>query len=223
VSGNASSTNADFMGVTTAPTVTVELRYLISATAQVVGVGPGGSAAVPARALTGTRLATEREGVFALGTALTETGATAVSNHPFTGALNGFPPEGSPLEGVEPRLQDDGASGDGAAGDGVFGLRITGVPLGSVVSWKSFASYSVAYRTASMDPLAAFADAAAGPFSFSDGQEFPGNDNAAWIVADEDGNGTVVLDNLYGDEITFKRKTGFRPFAWVTDAWRRQE
>ncbi|MBI5494317.1 MAG: hypothetical protein HY904_04770 [Deltaproteobacteria bacterium] len=223
LSGNASASTAAFTSVAQAPNVTVVLRYLASNTAQVVGVGQGGAAGVPARAISAARLAAEREGIFVLGTALTEDGATPVTDSPLTRGLGGFPAEGSPLDGVEPQLKDDGTGGDATAGDNIFTLQITGVPLGSVVSYKAFASYSVAYQQSSGDPLAAFADAPAGPRVFTDGQEYPGNDNAAWLLADEDGDGKIVLDNLFGDEITFKRKTGFRPFAWVTDAWRRQE
>ena len=110
------------------------------------------------------------------------------------------------------------------ANDRVYTLTIPNVPLGSVISYKAFASYSTTYRDQNPnDPLASFADAPAGPFTFGDGQEYPGNDNAAWLLADENGDGKVILDNLFGDEVSFKRKTGFRPFAWVTDLWRRQE
>ena len=222
--GNPSAATADFMGISEAPRVTVDVRYLISATAQVVGIGSGGAAGVPPRAVAPSRLATEREGLFILGTALTIDGASPVSSHPMTAGLGGFPDEGAPLDGVEPQLRDDGMGGDETAGDNIYTLRVTNVPLGSVVSYKAFASYSTAYRDANpSDPLAAFADDPAGPRVFSDGQEYPGNDNAVWLLADLDGNGRVVLDNLFGDEISFKRKTGFRPFAWVVDTWRRQE
>jgi hypothetical protein len=147
-----------------------------------------------------------------------------VTDSPVTVTLGGFPTEGSPLDGAEPQLKDDGTGGDGTSGDNVFTLVVNNVPLGTVLSYKAFASYSSAYQAANPnDPLAAFADGTPGPRVFGDGQEYPGNDNAAWILADENGDGRVVLDNLFGDEITFKRKTGFRPFAWVTDTWRRQE
>jgi hypothetical protein len=224
ISGNASSTTATFTAVGTRPQVTVLLRYLVSQTSPVLGAGQGGAAAVPARAISPQTLASQREGLFLLGTALTEDGATPVQDSPVTRTLSGFPAEGSPLDGAEPAGRDDGQGGDETAGDNIFTVRVDNVPLGTVISYKAFASYSVAYRDAHPeDPLAAFADATPGPFVFSDGQEFPGNDNAAWILADEDGDGKVVLDNLFGDEVTFKRKTGFRPFAWVTDAWRRAE
>jgi len=222
--GNASSTIATFMSVTEAPRVTVEIRYLISNTALVVGVGSGGAPGAPARALSPMRLSTEREGVFIIGSALTEDGSSPITDNAITTALGGFPAEGSPLEGTEPQLRDDGMGGDAMANDRVYTLTIPNVPLGSVISYKAFASYSTTYRDQNPnDPLASFADAPAGPFTFGDGQEYPGNDNAAWLLADENGDGKVILDNLFGDEVSFKRKTGFRPFAWVTDLWRRQE
>ncbi|MEW5852748.1 MAG: Ig-like domain-containing protein [Myxococcota bacterium] len=222
-SGNPSATTATFTGVSEAPRVTVELRYVISNTAAVVGVGSGGAAGIPARAISPQRLASEREGVFIKGTALTENGASPVTDHAVTQTLGGFPEEGSPLDGAEPGLRDDGQSGDATANDNIFTITIPNVPLGSVLSYKAFASYSTSYRDSSGDPLASFADATPGPFVFADGQEYPGHDNGAWILADENGDGRVVLENLFGDEVTFKRKTGFRPFAWVTDEWRRQE
>jgi len=67
------------------------------------------------------------------------------------------------------------------------------------------------------------ADATPGPSVFSDGQEYPGNDNAVYLVADVDGDGKVHVENLFGDEITFKRKTGFPAFHMVTDRGRRRE
>jgi len=223
-SANPSASMQSFMSVSEAPTVTVEIRYLISATAQVVGVGQGGAAATPARAISPSQLTSQREGVFILGTALSQDGSMPVTDSPVTMTLGGFPTEGSPLDGAEPQLKDDGTNGDMTANDNDFTIVVSNVPLGTVLSYKAFASYSVAYQMANPnDPLAAFADATPGPRVFGDGQEYPGNDNAAWILADENGDGRVVLDNLYGDEITFKRKTGFRPFAWVTDTWRRQE
>ncbi|HEY1099776.1 MAG TPA: hypothetical protein VGF99_12655, partial [Myxococcota bacterium] len=72
-------------------------------------------------------------------------------------------------------------------------------------------------------PGAAFADAPRGPSAFSDGQEFPGNDNAVFIVGDDDGDGTVTIDCLFGDEITFKRKTGFPAFHFALGTARRVE
>lgn len=218
LSGNDSAATATFAGIASAPTVDVFLTYLISTNATVVGTQPG-------RALSPAQLDEQREGVFVLGTALTEDGSQPVASHPFTQALGGFPSEdeGGTLEGVEEQLKDDGTQGDEAAGDRVYTLRVPGVPLGSTLSWKAIASYSTAYRDASGDPFAAFADAQPGPFNFSDGQEFPGNDDAAYLVADLDGDGKIHLENLYGDEITFKRKTGSPAFHLVVDRARRAE
>jgi len=223
-SGNPSSTSADFTGVASAPLVDVVLSYLISDTAVVLGVGPGGSSGVPARALSPGNFATQREGIFVLGTALTWTGAAPVVDHPFTSALGGFPADGAPLDGVELELKDDGQGGDLVAGDGIYSVRIEDVPLGSTLSWKGFASFDKAWADANPElPGTAFADAQAGPAAFGDGQEYPGNDNAVLVVADADDDGLVRIENLYGDEITFKRKTGFPAFHIATDDVKRRE
>jgi hypothetical protein len=218
LSGNESNTEGTFVGVGEAPTVDVILTYLISDSAQVVGVGAGGSPGTPGRAISAATLAQQREGVFLLGTALTYDGANPLPDHPFTAFTGGFPEEGAPLDGVELQLMDDGQGGDAMAGDNIYSVRITDVPLGSTLSWKAFASFDPVWAADNMSvPGAAFADGPLGPSVFGDGQEYPGNDNAVLLVADEDNDGVVEVNNLYGDEITFKRKTGFPAFHFVTD------
>jgi hypothetical protein len=224
LSGNESAEQRTFTAVASPPLVEVILTYQVSDTQGVVGVGPGGSAGVPARALSPSALAQQREGVFILGTALNDSGASPIVSHPFTAALGGFPAEGSPLDGVEPELKDDGQNGDAVAGDNIYTIRIPGVPLGSTLSWKGFASFTTAFAQQNPGfPGAAFADAPRGPSVFGDGQEYPGNDNAVLLIADVDGDGKIFIDNLFGDEITFKRKTGFPAFHMAIDRARRIE
>jgi hypothetical protein len=43
------------------------------------------------------------------------------------------------------------------------------------------------------------------------------------VVADLDGDGKIFIENLFGDEITFKRKTGFPAFHFAVDRARRTE
>jgi hypothetical protein len=224
LSGNESAEEKTFTAVASAPVVDVILSYQISDTQGVVGVGPGGSAGVPARALSPSAFAQQREGVFLKGTALNDAGSAPLASHPFTSALGGFPPDGSPLTGVEPQLKDDGQNGDAVAGDNIYTIKISGVPLGSTLSWKAFASFTTSFAAANPSfPGAAFADAPLGPSVFGDGQEYPGNDNAVFLVADLDGDGKIFIDNLFGDEITFKRKTGFPAFHMAIDRARRVE
>ncbi len=222
LSSNESLETKTFTAVSTPPLVDVILTYEISDTAGVVGVGPGGSAGVPSRAIGPATLSQQREGVFVVGTALNDAGSAPITNHPFTAALGGFPAEGAPLDGAEPQLHDDGQDGDAVAGDHIFSMKITGVPLGSTLSWKAFASFTTAFAAQNPSfPGAAFADSTPGPSVFGDGQEFPGNDDAVLLVADADGDGKIVIDNLFGDEITFKRKTGFPAFHMAIDHARR--
>ncbi len=224
LSGNESSDSTTFTAAASAPLVDVLLTYLVSDTAGVIGVGPGGSAGSPARAISPSTLAQQREGLFVLGTALNDAGAAPITDHPFTAALGGFPAEGASLTGVEAELLDNGSGGDAVAGDHVFSLLVEDVPLGSTLSWKAFASFTPAFAAANPSfPGAAFADATRGPSVFGDGQEFPGNDDAVLLVADVDGDGRIVIDNLFGDEITFKRKTGFPAFHMAIDRARRRE
>jgi hypothetical protein len=224
LSGNASSEAQAFTALATAPLVDVVLSYQISDTQGVVGVGAGGALGVPGRALSPSSFDQQREGLFVLGTALSETGSGPIASHPFTVALGGFPAEGSPLDGVEPELLDDGTDGDVAANDNIYTVVISGVPLGSTLSWKAFASFTTSFAAANPSfPGAAFADATRGPSVFGDGQEFPGNDNAVLLIADADGDGRITIENLFGDEITFKRKTGFPAFHMAIDRARRIE
>ncbi len=224
LSGNESNAVATFTAVATAPTVDVLLTYTISNTLGVVGVGPGGTASPPSRAISPQTLSAQREGVFVVGGALSTSGAATIATHPFTAALGGFPVEGAPLDGVETELKDDGQNGDRTAGDNIYTLRIRAVPVGSTVSWKAFASFTAAFGAANPTvPGAAFADAPRGPSVFGDGQEFPGNDNAVFIVGDDNDDGVLTIDCLFGDEITYKRKTGFPAFHFALGTARRAE
>ena len=224
LSGNESSEAHTFTAVASAPTVDVVFSYQISDTQGVVGVGGGGAAGVPARALSPSSFAQQREGLFVLGSALADTGVGPIASHPFTVALAGFPQEGAPLDGVEPELRDDGQGGDVVANDSIFTVLIQDVPLGSTLSWKAFASFTTSFGAANPGfPGAAFADATRGPAAFGDGQEYPGNDNAVLLLADVDGDGKINIENLFGDEITFKRKTGFPAFHMAVDRARRIE
>jgi len=100
----------------------------------------------------------------------------------------------------------------------VFTIRIKGVPLGTSLQWKAFAPYTGAYKNANPgDAQASFADALPGPSVFSDGQEFPGNENAIRILGDRDGDGVVRIENLFGDETTYKKFTNTPPFVWTVD------
>ena len=134
--------------------------------------------------------------------------------------LGTFPAEESPLTGIDPQLKDDGQGADAKAGDNVYTIRIKGVPLGTSIIYKAFAPYTVACKstpTCTGYAQAAFADATPGPAAFSDGQEFPGNENAVRILGDRDGDGVVRIDNLFGDETTYKKFTNKAPFVWVVD------
>lgn len=224
LSGNESDATETFLAVSQPPKVEVRLTYLISDQAGVVGVGAGGSAQPPSRALSPATLAQQREGVFVLGTALADNGVDRLATHPFTVALGGFPAEGAPLAGIEPELVDDGTAGDRTARDHVYSVRIPDVPVGSTLSWKAFASFSTTFAAQNPSfPGAAFADAPKGPSAFADGQEYPGNDNAVFIVGDDDGDGVIEIECLFGDEITFKRKAGFPAFHFALGSARRSD
>jgi hypothetical protein len=224
LSGNESAALADFTAVAAPPTVDIVLSYLISDSAGVVGVGAGGAAAPPSRALSASTLSQQREGVFVLGTALGVDGVTEIAAHPFTQALSGFPDDGAPLTGVEPELKDDGTNGDSTARDNIYSVRINDVPVGSTLSWKAFASFTTTFAGQNPNfPGASFADATRGPSAFGDGQEYPGNDNAVFVVGDDDDDGVVDIECLFGDEITFKRKTGFPAFHMLVGTARRAQ
>lgn len=209
-SGNTAVSGATITAPAQARKVTVVIEYLISSTTPVNGQ-------IPSRAISVARLEEEREGVFIRGSEVSDDGATLINSAVST-ALGGLPAEGQPLTGPEPALLDDGQGQDLAAGDGRFSLSIPNVPLGSSIIWKGFAPFSTSYRDANPgDLFAAFADATPGPSVFSDGQEFPGNDNAARILGDANGDGIVRIRLLLGDEVTYKRFTGTPAFIWVDE------
>ncbi|MFH1809093.1 MAG: hypothetical protein ABIJ09_10135 [Pseudomonadota bacterium] len=225
LSGNVAASSASFDGLAAAPTVDLVIEVLVSRTATVFGAGPGGSSGVPGRALSPETLAREREGIFMRGEGLEADGATTIPSHPATLALQGFPARGAAglaqFDGPDPQLRDDATGGDRVAGDNIYTLVIPGVPLGSVVAYKTFASFSTAFRDSSGDPRALVADATPGPSQYDDGEEYPGNDNGARILGDSDGDGQVVLRHLFGDEVTYKRREDSPVFAWVDDGFER--
>jgi len=212
LSGNACTGSVTFTGVASPPTVDVVLTYKVSSSDTVAGK-------IPARAISPATLAAQREGVFMLGCSVSTDGLTKGDpKSPLNVQMGYFPPEGQPLNGAEPQLKDDGQGDDAAAGDGVFTIRIKGVPLGTSLQWKAFAPYTVAYKNANPgDAQAAFADALPGPSVFSDGQEYPGNENAIRILGDRNGDGVVRIQSLFGDESTYKKFTDTPPFVWVVD------
>lgn len=201
LSGNPSTASLDIQGRSTKKLVDVVLTYKISRTEKVAGV-------VPSRALSLSELNDQREGVFILGT-VSNSGGTKSSELPdLTSQLGTFPPEGQPTAGLAQALLDDGQNGDIQAGDGVYSIRIENVPLGTYFLWKGFASFSVEYKNSHPSNLsAAFADDLAGPSIFSDGQEYPGNENGVRIVSDPDDDGAIYVNCLFGDEITYKKFT----------------
>lgn len=210
LSGNASSTNVSFVGAGAPPSIDVILEYEISDTTKVAG-------AIPSRAISLATLSSSREGVFVLGARATADNTPAPGRDaPVNDALGGFGMEGQPLDGIEPRLADNGAAPDAIAGDGIFSVRIASVPLGTAIIWKTFAPYSTAYRDANpSDAFASFADVLPGPSVFADGQEYPGNENGIVVLDDGDGDGVVRVRALFGDEITYKKHTGSAPYVWV--------
>lgn len=212
LSNNACKDSVAFKGVASTPKVDVVLTYRVSQSDTVAGI-------IPPRALSSATLASQREGLFLLGCTVSVDGLTKGSpSDPVNIQLGNFPPEGSPLAGIEPQLLDNGVAPDAKAGDSVFAIRVKGVPLGSSLQWKAFAPYTVSYKSTNPgDASAAFADASPGPSVFSDGQEFPGNENAVRILGDKNGDGVVYLHNLFGDEITYKKFTNQPPFVWVVD------
>jgi hypothetical protein len=212
LSQNACKDQVTLSGVAAPPTVDVILTYKVSKTDTVCGAAPG-------KAIDPAALAAEREGVFMLGTTVSTDGKTKGDpQDPINKKMGYFPPEGSPLTGPEPQLKDDGQGDDVKAGDHVHTIRIPDVPLGTSLQWKAFAPYTVAFKTQNPgNAQAAFADSTPGPSVFSDGQEFPGNENAVRILGDKDGDGVVRVHNLFGDETTYKKLTNTPPFVWVVD------
>src|SRR5262249_48910721 len=206
LSGNAATAERMFTGAAGPVLVDVEISYLISQGATVAGQ-------IPPRALSPQRLAAEREGVFIRGATVSLDGTVTGTSDPVTMQLDGFPPDGTPLDGAEPQLGPQGAPN-------TFVIRIRDVPLGTSIEWKAFASYTVAWKLAHPgDAPAQFADATPGPSAYQDGQEYPGNENSARILGQPDGSGVVHLRNLFGDEISYKKLTGHPAFVWVVGDW----
>lgn len=210
LSGNGGVLSATFTGVAEAPKVEVVLEYQVSDAVPVAG-------SIPARALSLAELSDAREGVFVLGARADADHQPAPGNTgPVNEVLLGFGVEGQPLDGLEPRLSDNGASPDRSAGDGIYSVAIPGVPLGTTLIWKAFAPFSTSYRDRNpADAQAAFADPLPGPSVFGDGQEYPGNENGAVIWDDGDGDGTVRVRCLFGDEVTYKKGTGAPAYLWI--------
>lgn len=212
LSGNPGQANLQVTGVAEPPKVDVILEYEISDGTRIAGQ-------VPSRAIGPGELMDSREGVFVLGARATpDHTPVAGTTPPVNDALGGFGLEGQPLDGIEPRLIDTGASPDGVQGDSVFTILIPQVPLGTTMIWKAFAPFTTAYRDRNpQDSLAAFADPLPGPSVFADGQEYPGNENGALILDDGDGDGRVRIRCLFGDEVTYKKHTGNAAYIWVAD------
>jgi hypothetical protein len=173
---------------------------------------------VPSRAISLRALQEEREGLFVLGARLgADSAVVAGREGPVNDALAGFPREGQPLDGIEPRMVDDGSGGDSVAGDGIYTIRIPGVPLGTTMVWKAFAPFSARFRERNpADGAAAFADALPGSSVYGDGQEYPGNENGAVILDEGPVAGEVHVQCLFGDEVTYKKNSGGPAFFWVT-------
>jgi hypothetical protein len=206
LSGNTSMGDLAYTGPAGPVTVDVELSYLVSQSATVAGE-------VPPRLLSPTRLAMEREGIFIRGATVSLDGTMIGVGDPVTMQLDGFPPDGSPLDGPEPQLLP-------GPQPNTYVLRIRDVPLGTTIEWKIFASYTVAWKESHPnDPAAQFADPIPGPSAYQDGQEYPGNENAARILGQPDNSGVVHLRNLFGDEITYKKLTNHPAFVWVVGDW----
>ncbi|MBI2377549.1 MAG: hypothetical protein HYV07_26345 [Deltaproteobacteria bacterium] len=207
-SGNAASIVQSFTAIDAPRTVTVVLEYAVTDSIPVAGQ-------VPSRALGLLELEDSREGIFVIGARADERGLPiSGADGPVSSVLHGFPEEGQPLDGLEPQLVDDGTSGDARAGDGVFSIAIPRVPLGTTMVWKAFAPYRTDFRDRNpTNSSAAFADSVPGPSSFSDGQEFPGNENGATIVGGED---VVRIRCIFGDEITYKKFANGPVFVWLS-------
>ena len=205
LSSNACKNSITFKGVASAPTVDVVFTYRVSGNDTVAGK-------VPPKALDPATLASEREGVFMLGCKVSDDGKTKGVTDSVSTQMGTFPAVGQPLSGKGRQLLDDGQKGDAKAGDNVYTLRIKGVPLGTNLQWKGFASYKVGKSS--------FADATPGPSVYSDGAEYPGNENGVRIMGDKNGDGVVWIRGLFGDEITYKKFTNSPPFVWVVDDYK---
>lgn len=210
LSGNRAVGVGIVVGVAEAPVVDVVLEVQVSDAVPVAGQ-------IPSRALSPAAIAESREGVFAVGARADASGqVVAGRSGPVNDTLGGFPAEGQPLDGIEPRLVDDGSGGDRTAGDGVYTVVIPRVPLGTALLWKAFAPFTTRYRDRSGgDPQAAFADAPPGPSTFADGQEYPGNENGVVILDEGASAGAVRVRAVFGDEATYKKFSGSAPFMWA--------
>jgi hypothetical protein len=205
LSNNSCTTTTTFKGVASAPKVDVIFTYTVSGNDTVAGK-------VPAKAMDPATLASDREGVFMLGCSVSEDGKTKGVTDAVSTQMGTFPAVGQALAGKGRQLLDDGQKSDKKAGDNIYTIRIKGVPLGTNLQWKAFASYKVGKSS--------FADAAPGPSVYSDGQEYPGNENGVRILGDKNGDGVVNITGLFGDEVTFKKFTDSPPFVWVVDDYK---
>lgn len=211
-SGNAVTTSVEVVGVATPPTVTVALEVVISDQVAVAG-------SIPSRSISPAVLMNAREGVFVLGARATpDHTPVAGAMGPVNASLGGFGVEGQPLDGIEPRLLDNGAAPDRKQADNVYTIAIPNVPLKTTIIWKAFAPFTVTYKdTNPNDSLAAFADALPGPSVFADGQEYPGNENGIIVLDDGDGDGILYVRALFGDEISYKKNTGAAAYIWAAE------
>jgi hypothetical protein len=210
LTGNACQNDGDVVGVTEAPKVDVAISYFVSG-----GTKVGGK--IPSRAITAADVTEQREGLFILGSVVSTDGKTKDPQSPVTLQMGTFPPEGQPTAGLARLLKDDGLEADAAAGDNIHTILIKGVPLGTSLIWKGFASFTVEYANESGSAQAAFADKQSGPSVYSDGQEYPGNENGVRILGDLDGDGMVRINCLFGDEVSYKKFTNSAPFVWAVD------
>jgi hypothetical protein len=157
LTGNACQNDGDVVGVTEAPKVDVAISYFVSG-----GTKVGGK--IPSRAITAADVTEQREGLFILGSVVSTDGKTKDPQSPVTLQMGTFPPEGQPTAGLARLLKDDGLEADAAAGDNIHTILIKGVPLGTSLIWKGFASFTVEYANANpQSAQAAFADAQSGP------------------------------------------------------------
>lgn len=209
-SGNEATESASFVAAAGPPSVNVILEVLVSKSTEAGG-------RIPSRALSLAELSESREGIFVLGArAQVDHRPTPGRDGPVNEVLFGFPPEGQPLDGIEPKLEDNGLGPDRVAGDGVYSILVPNVPLGTTLVWKAFAPYSVRYRDQNpSDRAALYADLLPGPSAFADGQEYPGNENGAIILDEGAEPGVLRLRALFGDEVTYKKGSGSPAYFWA--------
>ncbi len=209
-SGNAADLSMEFTAVSVAESVNVILEVAVSRSTEIAG-------RIPSRALSPAQLAEGREGIFVLGArAQIDHRPTPGATGPVNDVLFGFPAEGQPLDGIEPKLEDNGVGPDRVAGDSVYSILVPNVPLGTTLVWKAFAPYSVRYRDQNpSDRAALYADALPGPSAFADGQEYPGNENGAVILDEGAEPGVLRVRALFGDEATYKKGSGSPAYYWA--------